>query len=970
VFEALRMVRCVLILVCLACGAGLASAQTGAIGGQLVDETGGALPGGTISLRQHDSGSGSGREHTAIADANGRFTLDQLPIGTYTLTVTLSGFGTLTLESVEVTDGRGTPLRLVLKVADIANIVNVTGTAFNYASSIAGKRMADGVVDMFNTDEIGRLPDKNIGETLNRIPGVSMLLEKGEGRFVQIRGISPRLNNVTINGMAIGHGETENGGRLLPLDVIGGELLSSVQVLKTPTPDMDGQGIGGTLNLTTKQPFDFTRHFTALLSTRVGFESIQPVTPADTKETPHATDATLAGQALHAKLGWLGGASYSNRKTPLLGIFNDTWRPVSAGGATITYPTNVKNNVTVTGRERLNVNGSVEARPNPSSHLFVRSFVAHWNELQFRERFDQGLGDALMAIDGTRGGTITSDRVQVNLRSEPTVKQLFNLTAGASHHFGAWSLDYQAQHNQNAVHEPNDNWEFRSGTTTFGPDAFHILDDGVVEIASSGRDRQDPAFQTFRRLRYFEQMTNEGSYAATADVRRDLNFGAGGAPHAIPGYIKFGAKFTRTTRDTDVGQQTYGIGSTSWTAAQTPALTRGAFSNPVPIQTVPNLWLDLDGLNQFFQMNRHDPRYFVLDPVDTYLTSNQSDFSLRERVAAAYGMAKAALGRVTLVGGVRVESTDVSSNANTMIGSGANLRARPISGSGSYTNVLPSIVAAINLRDDLVARAAFTTSVGRPEYDAIAPRSQLSVEDNPSIGTVGSLSIGNPDLKARTSKNFDVSLEWYFNPGALVSVAGFRKNITNEIIPAPTERFTNYTFQDQHFDQFDINTTINAEKAHVQGVELTFADKLQFLPAPFDGFGVGTSLTFIDSGIKVARGTEVLTLPLLEQARRSQSLTLYYQKGRWDLSGTYKYNSNFLTDYGASRALDLDQGAFGRWDFRAQYSLTTDVKIIFSGINLNDEPTTEFQGGNAKQITEYEFTGRTFFFGVSARLGR
>ncbi len=79
-----------------------------------------------------------------------------------------------------------------------------------------------------------------------------MLLEKGEGRFVQIRGISPRLNNVTINGLALGSGETESGGRLAPLDVIGGELLSSVQVFKTPTPDMDGQGIGGTLNLTTK----------------------------------------------------------------------------------------------------------------------------------------------------------------------------------------------------------------------------------------------------------------------------------------------------------------------------------------------------------------------------------------------------------------------------------------------------------------------------------------------------------------------------------------------------------------------------------------------------------------------------------------------------------------------------------------------------------------------------------------------
>jgi TonB-dependent receptor len=938
------------------------------IAGQVVDETGGALPGATIVIRQTGvpAQTSQARERTVVSDGSGRFTLDGLQSGSYFLTATLAGFETLTKESVDVIGGQTLPLRLVMKVSALQDSVTVKGTAFNYASSISGKRMADGIVDMFNTDEMGRLPDKNIGETLNRIPGVSMLLEKGEGRFVQIRGISPRLNNVTINGLAIGNSETESGGRLLPLDVIGGELLSSVQVQKTPTPDMDGQGIGGTLNLTTKQPFDFAKGITALLSTRAGIETISSIPPDDTKETPHATDATIAGQALHNKLGWLGGASFSNRRTPLLGIFNDVWRPVTVNGQTIAYPTNVKNNVTVTARERLNLNASIEARPNSASRYFVRSFFAHWDELQLRNRFDEGLGDALTTTDGTSGGTITSDRVQVNLRSEPTIKQLFNVTLGGAHHFGAWSLDYTGQHNANEVHEPNDNWEFRSGASTFGPDTFHIFDTGAITITSPGRNREDPSLQTFRRVRYFEQLTNERTWLGAADLRRDLSFG-----QHVPGYLKAGAKFTQTRRTTGVSQSTYGIGSLNWTAAQDPSLTRGGFTNPVPLQSVPNLWLDLDGLNAFFRANQNDPRFFVKDNVDTYLNEYQSDFSLRERVAAAYGMAKVALGgRVTLTGGVRVETTDLDSSAFTMVGAGANLRAIPINGSGSYTNVLPSIVSAINLRRDLLLRAAFTTAVGRPEYDAIAPRSRLSIEDNPTIGTIGSLSIGNPDLKARTSNNVDVSLEWYFDTGALASVAVFRKDISNEIIPAPTQQLTNYTFQGQTFDRFDINTTINAETADVQGVELAFADQLRFLPSPLDGLGVGASLTFIDSGIDVARGGEVLRLPLLQQANRSSSLTIYYQKGRWDLSGTYKYNANFLTDYGETRALDLDQGSFGRIDCRAQFSLTSDVKVNFSGINLNDEPTTEFQGGVHRQITEYEYTGRTFFFGISARLGR
>ncbi|MBA3271761.1 MAG: carboxypeptidase regulatory-like domain-containing protein, partial [Acidobacteria bacterium] len=691
---------------CAASGS-LLHAQTApaTIAGQVSDETGGVLPGATVVLRSATTN----RERVVVTDANGRFTADQMLPGSYAVSVSLSGFESLTRDGVDVGDGGQVRVELVLRVSTLRDEVIVRGTALNYASSIAGKRAADGVVDMFNADEIGRLPDKNIGETLNRIPGVSMLLEKGEGRFVQIRGISPRLNNITINGMALGSGETESGGRLSPLDVIGGELLSGVQVLKTPTPDMDGQGIGGTLNLTTKQPFDFANNFTALVSTRGGVESIAAVTPADTKEVPYTMDATLTGKLAAGKLGWLAGASFSNRYTPLLGIYNDDWRSVTAGGSTISYPTNVKNNVTVTGRERLNLNGALEYRPTASSRFFTRLFSARWDELQLRNRFDEGLGNGLTAVTGTTGGTIAANRVQVNLRSEPTLKKLNSVAVGGGHALGRWSVDYIGQRNDNTIDEPNDNWEFRSGVSTFGPDTFTIGQSGAVTIASTGRDRMDPSLQTFRRVRYFEQLTNETSYSGVANVRRDTLFGG-----AKPGFLKAGLKLTQTDRDTAISQRNFGIGSLNWTAAASPALTRGGFGNPVPLQSVPNLWLDLDGLTGFFNANRNDARYFVLDERATYLNEYQGDFTLRERVYGAYLMGKIDVGPVTLLGGARVETTEVDSSAFTLVTRGPNLEAVPAEGSGSYTSVLPSIVSTFHLRRDLVARAAWTSAVGRP----------------------------------------------------------------------------------------------------------------------------------------------------------------------------------------------------------------------------------------------------------------
>ena len=129
------------------------------------------------------------------------------------------------------------------KDADLGSTI-VTGTALARSRAIAEKQDALGVVDALGVDELGQLPDKNVGESLNRMPGVSMLVEKGEGRYVQIRGINPSLNNVTINGVQMGSPEAENGGRNAPLDIISGGVLGGVQVIKTPTPDMDAQGIG------------------------------------------------------------------------------------------------------------------------------------------------------------------------------------------------------------------------------------------------------------------------------------------------------------------------------------------------------------------------------------------------------------------------------------------------------------------------------------------------------------------------------------------------------------------------------------------------------------------------------------------------------------------------------------------------------------------------------------------------------
>ncbi len=141
------------------------------------------------------------------------------------------------------------------------------------------------------------------------------------------------------------------------------------------------------------------------------------------------------------------------------------------------------------------MNAALEIRPNNTSRLFARTFLAHWNELQLRNRFDEGLGDQLTAVSSPDSGVVASDRVQVNLRSEPTVKSLGSVAVGGIHQVRRWHVDYTVQRNDNSIDEPNDNWECRSGATTFGPDAFTIDDHGAIAITSTGRDRSGTVLQ-------------------------------------------------------------------------------------------------------------------------------------------------------------------------------------------------------------------------------------------------------------------------------------------------------------------------------------------------------------------------------------------------------------------------------------------------------------------------------------------
>lgn len=841
----------------------------------------------------------------------------------------------------------------------VLDTVVVEGTQLSRKLGIEEKRDALQTIEALGVDELGQLPDKNVGESLNRLAGVSMLVEKGEGRYVQIRGINPSLNNVTINGSDMGSPETEGGGRNAPLDIISGGVLSSVQVIKTPTPDMDAQGIGGTVNVDTKSPFDQPDDFYGYLTGRMGIEDIEPEANAYGGSDPYGVDGTLSGKLMDGKLGWLAAASWSDREYIAPGYYADDWVEYEADGESQGgfAPQNVKNNYYVIGRERLNLNGVLEFRPDDNSKYYIRGFYATWDEFQHRNRYEQNF-DTGISFDTATSGTSGANRIAPNIRLETADKKVLSFNLGGENVLDALTLAYDVQAGQNSIDEDYSYWEWRSGKI-FGPNSWTRTGDGIVEITPDAGtpDRQDPSLMSFRRARFQDSHMDEDSLAGKFDVtwQRDETT-----------RLKAGVKARRIERNWDYELTRFDPGSAALNLGTSESFTNGAFTNCFEVGCAPNIFMDIGAMDAFLR----DPAnadYFTLNVSDGFTNSYASDYNITETVLAGYVMGVKEVGPVEMIGGVRVESTDVDSSGYLFIDGGAE----KVSDGGDYVNWLPSLLANWDVTDSLKVRGAVTRALGRPDYDAIAPRSSYSEE----LG-IGALNIGNPDLKARVSWNYDASIEWYPDELTLLSASVFYKDISDDLVglsqqfstAAEIEAFLasrglSGAIDTADLTQLEVSTTVNAGASTLKGLELIAQTQFdRFLPEALAGIGVSATATFLDGETEVNGET----LPLLNQAERTYALTLFYQNYGFDASLSYAYNDNFLTDVNLEDPmLNLNQGEFGRWDAKVTYAIRDNLKVFVEGVNLNNEPTTEFQGGREDWNTEHEYVGSTLYFGLS-----
>lgn len=910
------------------------AAQTGSISGRVADaQTKLSLGGARVSVP------GTNRE--TFADPAGNYTLAHLPVGLQTVEFSYVGYPELRRE-VSVKEGVAVTVNGTFgaEAVQLEKFV-ITGDRVGQARAINQQRAAETLSNFIAADEIGRFPDQNAAESMQRVPGVGLYRDQGEGRFIVVRGIRPDLNGVALNGVTIT--SPDRGARTVPLDVIPTDALGAVEVVKVQTPDLPSEGLGGRVNLKTRSPFE--------AEGRQGQLSAQGQYNGLRERLGGKFNGTFAEVFDGGKLGVIFSPTWQARRFGSNNFeVSNPWvlRAVpGVGGQSAFFNQDINYREYEITRTRYGGSGAVEFKPAADTLYYARAtysyFSDHENRYVTTIPFSEGtvttLSDTGAAVTGVR-------RENKQLRVRTKTQHLYAIAAGTEQTLGPWRLAAQVAFSRGDESKPEDSAIFRKSAR--GTDWSYSFAPGVyapVVTQNAGPAIDDPAaFNEFNRLRSAPGTGRETEWNLAIDARNHFRLGG-----ERPGYVKIGGQ-ARLKEKSQEREQINWTPPASFTFA---SISQPQTREDYPFLTGPRF--DAEAFTQQFLENRSA---FVAtrDPV----SSLQDDWTSREDVYAAYAMGGLTLGRLNLSTGARYERTEFEARGNDLRTTGGVLTVTPGRRVRHSDNMLPGFYARANVARRTVLRASWSNSLARPSFGDSAFRRSVSDDAR-------SVTESNPGLKALRSMNWDASVEHYFASLGTVSAAGFYKDISDftyqATLPGVTDPATGYA----------LNTFVNGPKGQISGLELAWQQQFRFLPAPFDGLGAMANVTLSSSRARYLRAATNTfeDAPFIGQSRRMGNVALSYEKRGLFVRLALNFRTPRLREdepIGASAAEDRYVDTFCQLDLTANYRFNRHWEIFGEVLNLTDEPFRVAFGADRTRFLQFEEYGWSANFGVRWKL--
>lgn len=826
--------------------------------------------------------------------------------------------------------------------SEITEELLVVGTKASIISAIEKQRDSNQILSVIDSDALGEFPDTTAAEALRRISGISVENDQGEGRYVTVRGLSGDLNNISVNGATI---PAPEGGRKVMLDGLPTELLDSIEVYKSLTPDQDLDSIGGRVEFNTKSALDLDgTYFKLKANTQYNDQTYNNDNPKI---------SLTYGDMISENVGHIIGLTYSKKQ--VITYNNETGFPAwAATGGNYAIDDDFESRYYDLTRERLGITYDIDYRINDESSMYANIL---WNEYVDDElRYKDEYGKLKNSNVTATGSTITEIRRDAEVRVREEVRTIRTFILGGNTIVNGWDAEF-AFSNSFAEEDDTDNVDAKFRSSTFkaaacgGPcGSFDYSNPQkprmtlVPAITTGAGNIYDPASMGVDEIEEEDSVIDDTISSFQADFTKE-----GFTVSDIPTTLKFGFKYSTREKEKTVSgfASDPGTSQSNYNPITTPV--KWPFPNVFGPMADPATIFALQGTFGSLTNNYAKPNY-------------NKDFVSEEDITALYLMGTMEIENAVVIAGLRAEDTSFDTLGYNKE-DGSIIRA-----SKNYTFVSPSVNVKYFVNDDTIVRGAIWRSLSRPGFGETAPVADFKSDGTAADGsTIYKGEMGNPDLEPYESTNLDLSFERYYENGA-VSIGYFMKDVKNVIYPQVTAGVVG------GINFSELKTYINSEKSTVDGIEFNFFREFVNLPEPFDGLFISLNLTEVDAESDVPSAAGVFTVPFRKLADSTRNLSIGYDKGKVDMRLSLAERSDYL-DYLADDDiettvdnLNYDNIRFtddhSQIDFTAKYYLNDNLTLKLDLININDEPEF-YYWGNTSRLSQYDEYGRSATIGFT-----
>jgi len=854
--------------------------------------------------------------------------------------------------------------------------VVVSGIRRGIEDAISVKKDSSSIVEAISAEDIGKLPDVSIAESISRLPGLAAQRVAGRAQVISIRGLSPDFSTTLLNGRE----QVSTGdNRSVEFDQYPSELISGVTVYKTPDAGLVGQGLSGTIDMQTVRPLSFGGRAVAL-NARGEKNSLGRI--ADAKATGNRFSASYIDQFANRTIGIALG--YAHLETPILdnetGLYEPWKRDARPGLPAGTFASDGIKAVARSGKnERDGLMGVLQYRPNKQWTSIVDVYASRFKSEETANQIEVNLGDynggytpGLLYTNPVIGnGTIaggTATGVYPLVRGMYGKRKDDIRAAGWSNELkmDGWSLfaDLNYSKAKRAEISLENNTQISNAAGDPFLDAVKLgYGNGAFSQLSFGRDYSNPANLYVRNTIY------GSGYGKTPRVEDELKgfklsakFDATGMLEKAFSSFDIGVNYSDRSKDKSQPEGNINLKGAATTISSDlmyPSADLGfAGAGFIPTWNVPAVVA----------------KYMVFAPTDDQGYLIAKSWSVSEKILTSYAKAniEAELGEnVSLRGniGVQVQRTDQSSASRYFDNTSGTIK--PVDDGKKYTDVLPSMNLAFGFDHQQTLRLAAAKQLARPRVDQLRSALDFNVGTN---DFKPSGSGGNARLDPWRANAFDVSYEKYFDKKAYFAVAGFYKKLKTYI-------FTQT--KDYDFSQFTPGTPAitnignysapyNGQGGTLKGAELSGSLPLNMLTPALDGFGVSASTTYTDSKISIEdpSGSIGQHIPLPGLSKRVSNLTAYYEKNGFESRISQRRRSDFVGEIGNfanDRALRYVVGE-NVIDLQVGYTFNSGtlkgLGLVAQVNNLRNAAYETYNGDRSQQL-EYQKYGRTVLVGAN-----